>query len=83
MGGLRNARNIGCGEGDHVGNGCWNSGGKQMTPSTCGRKPDGWDSRCEWQRFSTVSRSGRRGAKKRRGCWAQELADGVAGEKSG
>ena len=28
MDGLRNARSIGCWEGDHVSNGCWNSGGK-------------------------------------------------------
>jgi hypothetical protein len=65
MDGLRNARIIGCWEGDHVSNGCWNSGGKQMTSSPCGLKPGGWDSRGERQRFSTVSRSGRRGAEKR------------------
>lgn len=28
MDGLRNGRSIGCGEGDHVSNGRWNSGGK-------------------------------------------------------
>jgi hypothetical protein len=47
MGGLRNARSIGCWEGDHVSNGSWNSGGKEMTPSPGGPKPGGWDSSCE------------------------------------
>jgi len=42
MGGLRNAGSIGCWEGDHVSNGCWNSGGKRLTPSPCGPKA------CEW-----------------------------------
>lgn len=59
MGGLRNAGSIGCGEGDHVSSRRWNSGGKQMMPSPCGPKSGGWDSRCERQRFSTVSLSGR------------------------
>jgi hypothetical protein len=28
MDGLGNAGSVGCGKGDHVSNGCWNSGGK-------------------------------------------------------
>ncbi|MGB7436638.1 MAG: hypothetical protein WBR26_24080 [Candidatus Acidiferrum sp.] len=28
MDGLRHAGSVGCEEGDHVSNGCWNSGGK-------------------------------------------------------
>jgi hypothetical protein len=83
MGGLRNARSIGCWEQDHESNGSSNGGGK--TGEACAMRPEArrGDSHCERQRFSTVSRGGRRGAEKRLSCRAQELADGVAREKSG
>jgi hypothetical protein len=65
MEGLRNTRGIGCGEGDHVSNGCWNSGGKADEAFTTQPEDMRVGLIARGERFSTVSRGGRRGAEKR------------------
>jgi hypothetical protein len=87
MGGLRNARSIGCREGNHVNNGWWNSGRKADDAFAIPLEARRVGLSLRGQRFSSVGRSGgrepRNGEAAGRRNWREGTPKKKADEKDG